>query len=265
MAYGMACRPFPLLRAARLTLGSWRTALKRPRGFSRKRAAGGRTLLRRGCCCLLGKSALAACGVLFLLQIGLAVFGLPAPLSRWVTAAEWEGSETATYVIVLGGAGIPSESGLMRTYYAAHLGTSLTGAVFVVSLPTEGVPGEGPVGLMRDELVMRGIPAAAVRMEQAARNTHEQAVNVAALLGAQALQEPVLLVTSPTHMRRALLAFRKAGFTRVAVSPARPAGVDADVGPATGIRYAFWVNLERQVRICRELCALAYYKARGWI
>jgi len=75
----------------------------------------------------------------------------------------------------------------------------------------------------------------------------------------------VMIISSPVHMRRALLSFQKAGFTNLAQSPARPVGAEAYLGPGVGLRYAFWANLERNVSVIRELVALAYYKVRGWI
>src|ERR1035438_5263932 len=39
------------------------------------------------------------------------------------------------YIIVLGGGGMPSETGLMRTYYAAMLGKSYPHSSVIISLP----------------------------------------------------------------------------------------------------------------------------------
>ena len=153
----------------------------------------------------------------------------------------------------------------MRTYHAAQVAQSLTGAVYVVCLPSDVDPETSSVGRMRDELVLRGVDREAVLLEDQGRNTHEQAVFVRELLGHDALGEPVMIISSPVHMRRALLSFQKAGFTNLAQSPARPVGAEAYLGPGVGLRYAFWANLERNVSVIRELVALAYYKVRGWI
>jgi uncharacterized SAM-binding protein YcdF (DUF218 family) len=214
---------------------------------------------------MLAKGVTAVLAVACALQVLCAVVGLPPGLGEWITARDWPGAGPPRFVVVLGGAGIPSASGLMRTYHAAHLARSVTGAVYVVCLPSDTDPETSSVGRMRDELVLRGIPAESVLMEHDGRNTHEQAVSVKRLLGDEALGESVLIVSSPVHMRRALMSFRKVGFERLSTAPARPEGVEADLGPGTGVRYAFWANLERNVQVVRELVALAYYKLRGWV
>jgi uncharacterized SAM-binding protein YcdF (DUF218 family) len=211
------------------------------------------------------RGALLAGGVAFFLQVGSAWSNLPFRMDRWLSHAGPEPSGPPRYVIVLGGGGIPSESGLIRTYYAARCGASTSGAVFVVSLPTDTDPENSSVGRMRDELVMRGIPPASILMECQALNTHQQAANIRKLLGEAAGHEAVLIVTSPTHVRRALLCFRKEGFMRVSGLPAFNTEADADAGEGVKIRYAFWSAMETQTRCLREFVALAYYRIRGWL
>jgi len=118
---------------------------------------------------------------------------------------------------------------------------------------------------MRDELVLRGIPAAQILMETKGLNTHEEAVNVRTLLGDAALREPVVIVTSEFHMRRALLCFRKQGFVNVAGLNAASVGAEADPGAWAGLRYGVWGNLQAEVTVTRELMALLASKLRGWI
>lgn len=213
----------------------------------------------------LANMVILICALSFVLQVSFGIIGLPGGLSHWVTASDWTAEGAPEYVVVLGGGGIPSESGLMRTFYAAHYGTNLVGSTFVVCLPADGDPSTSSVGAMRDELVLRGIAADTIRMERRGRNTHEQAVGVRSLLGREALTRPVLIVSSPTHMRRAMLCFQHEGFTDLRSAPARSVGAEADLGAGVGVRYQFWRNVETQVRVIRELVALAYYWARGWV
>ena len=203
--------------------------------------------------------------VAFFLEIVMGLVGVPRWLAGWLTGAGVVLEAEPRYVVVLGGGGIPSGSGLMRTYYAAEVGAVYTGATFVVSLPARGDPETSSVGRMKQELVMRGIPRGSIRMEHEALNTREQAGNIARMLGDEALDDAVLMVTSPEHVRRALLCFRKAGFAQVAPLAALDTGAEADLGAMTGARYAFWSRLQTQVVFARELCALAVYKLRGWI
>jgi len=205
-----------------------------------------------------------AAGVLFALQVLMGLTGLPRVLTTWLAGGEASPSDVR-YVVVLGGAGIPSESGLMRTYHAARFAAGRTGVICVVSLPCDVAPELGSVGRMRDELVLRGVPPADVRMEYRGRNTREEAVNISALLGQEALDAPLVIVTSPPHVRRALLCFRKVGFRNVTGLPAQSADVEADIGAHSLWRYGFWGNLEYEVKVLRELIALLQYKMKGWI
>ena len=202
----------------------------------------------------------------FALLVFIGIYGIPAPLARWLTDYHKGGTPTEPRcVIVLGGGGIPSDSGLMRTYRAAEFGRDHTGAVFIVSLPADGDPDTNSVGRMKGELIMRGIPAASVWMETKALNTHEQAVNLAKMLGCEALTGETMIVTSPWHVRRALLCFRKSGFANVRALAASNTGAEADFGGNTFLRYAFWTNLHDGIDCVRECCALFVYKLRGWV
>jgi uncharacterized SAM-binding protein YcdF (DUF218 family) len=201
----------------------------------------------------------------FLLQILLAVTGPPQGIVDWLQMPELAPQETPRNVVVLGGGGIPSGSSLLRTYYAAQYGKSLTGTTFVVALPADANPETSSVGRMRDELVLRGVPLSAIRMEYRGLNTHEQSVNVQRLLGPEARDQPILIITSGYHMRRAVLCFRNLGFTNVSGLLASDIGAEAEIGPWGWLRYGAWANLERGIRVSRELAALAEYKFEDWI
>jgi len=147
-------------------------------------------------------------------------------------------------------------------------------------MPTDGLPGTSTAEGMRDELVLRGVERARIRLETQGRNTREQAVEVRTLLAPEAR---VLLVSSAEHLRRARLAFLRAGFPEVHAAPAveshrearrrfdpPPAGMPAptpfptDLGPHLAFRYAFWNQQIYLLESLRELTALAWYKLRGW-
>jgi uncharacterized SAM-binding protein YcdF (DUF218 family) len=201
----------------------------------------------------------------FLLQILLAVTGPPQGIVDWLQMPEIAPQETPRNVVVLGGGGIPSGSSLLRTYYAAQYGKSLTGTTFVVALPADANPETSSVGRMRNELVLRGVPLSAIRMEYRGLNTHEQCVNVQRLLGPEARDQPILIITSGYHMRRAVLCFRNLGFTNVSGLLASDIGAEPEIGPWGWLRYGAWANLERGIRVSRELAALAAYKFEDWI
>ena len=206
---------------------------------------------------------LAVAGWLFVLQLVLAISGPPRWLTNWLNAQDCPPTVPPRYIVVLGGGGIPSGSSLIRIYYAAEFGRGLTGTTFVVAMPTDIDPAESSVGRMRDELVLRGIPAASILMETRGLNTRQQASNVAALLGEKALSEPILVVTSEYHLRRAVMSFRKAGFTQVAGLNAAGVDTEADPGAWAWLRYGLWGNLVAEIKIQRELLGIAAGKLTG--
>lgn len=92
------------------------------------------------------------------------------------------------------------------------------------------------------------------------RNTHDEAVQVAALCRERGW-ERIILVSDPTHMRRAQAVFRKAG-VNVLCSPAEGIGYHPELlGPGghSGMRlmaFRDWVY---------ELIGYEVYRLRGWI
>lgn len=202
-------------------------------------------------------------GVFFLAQLLLALTGTPQALRDWLNGTACYPHETPRYVIVLSGGGIPSESSLIRAYYAAQFGQGLTGTTFVVAMPADRDPEHSSVGRFRDELVLRGIPADRILMETHGRNTYQQAGNIRQLLGTAATREPVLVVTSGFHVRRAMLCFRKQGFERVTGLDAASISAEAYPGWFAYLRYRFWGNLTSQITITRELLAIFGYKLAG--
>ncbi len=208
---------------------------------------------------------IAVLSTIILLAIaGLAFSPLPHRAQNWLKTSVRSGVNPPKTMVVLGGGGIPSKSGLLRCYTAAELYAEHSGIRVIVSLPSDEDPDTSATGAMRDELILRGVPANNILMESKGRNTAEQAAEVATLVGEEGLFESTLVVTDPTHMRRALLSFRKAGFVDLQSGPSRNEGVDADLGSNTQWRYGFWNNLHLEVDILREYIALQWYKYKKW-
>ncbi len=207
----------------------------------------------------------------------------PWRVYSWLATDEYVFPGEPDYIVVLGGGGIPSESGLMRTYYGASAATHFfKTAKVIVALPEE--PGQEPssLALMKRELEMRGVSRNRILAEGEGHNTREQALLAARMLGGDFDRYRLLLVTSPEHMKRSLLAFRKAGFKQVMGWPAMDVSVEVemtyeddelgghwslapDVGDALMIRYTFWNHLNYTLKSTREIVALAYYWVRGWV
>lgn len=229
----------------------------------------------------VSRMLLQAVGALALALFLFAALGGPWPILRWLGTDPRPLAGEPDYIVMMGGGGIPSESGLMRAFRTAELASLFPRAKVVVAMPFE--PGEGPgdVGGVARELMLRGVARDRLMQEGQGRHTREQAVRVREMLVGSREEPVVLVVTSPDHLRRSLLAFRKAGFARVhgssvfsqALRADLAYGADSagepDVVPALGrsllLRYRLWDNLELEARLLRELAALLYYRAHGWI
>jgi uncharacterized SAM-binding protein YcdF (DUF218 family)/glycosyltransferase involved in cell wall biosynthesis len=110
--------------------------------------------------------------------------------------------------------------------------------------------------VMRTIAVERGVPASAIVLETESANTHENVTLTHAVLAREGWRR-ILLVSSPYHMRRALLTWRKAA-PEIEVVPE----------PATASQF---YEHERgatltQIRgILTEYAAIADYWWKGWI
>jgi len=227
------------------------------------------------------KILLLATGSLFLVICILAFTTLPFWAYYSLGTSGSRITKNPSVIVMLGGAGIPSGDGLIRSYYTAKLATSNPGAKIIIAMPGDLTDSVSAPRMVAGELKLRGIQQQLVLFENKGRNTREQALLIAAGQGASIVNLPVTLVTSPEHMKRAVLTFRKCGFTSVSGLPAFEYALDADltfrdsdlkgnkIAPPIGrnlqLRYQFWNHLKYEILVLREYLALAYYKLRGWI
>jgi len=184
-------------------------------------------------------------------------------------------------IVLLSGTGIPSESGLLRAYYTARLAKANPDAAIVISIPGDLADSAGAAQLTANEILLRGIAKERIHFENEGRNTREQAQKLAADKTPEQLKQPITLVTSPEHMKRAVLAFRKCGFTTVSGLPTFEHSLEMDltfndsdlkgnkyvppIGNNLQVRYQFWTHLKLEIITLREYFGLTYYKIRGWI
>lgn len=218
-------------------------------------------------------------GIFFSLCVILAFTTLPFWGVHWLGTSKSELTEEPQTIILLGGGGMPSESNLMRSWYTEKAAKSFPEANVVIAMPGELDDSLSTPVLMKKELELRGIDGARISFEDNGTNTRSQAVNCKGIIK---MQNSVLLVTSPEHMRRAVLCFKKAGFERVNALPAFENATNADlsfqddelggntilmpdVGKSISVRYQLWNHLKYEILIAREMVALSYYKLRGWI
>jgi uncharacterized SAM-binding protein YcdF (DUF218 family) len=215
------------------------------------------------------------------------------------------------YIVLLGGGGMPSESALMRTYYTAGIAGYYNRSKIIIAMPGDTSDNQSTLMLMKKELVLRGISPQRILLEDSGTNTRAQAQYIFKRISnieyrilnierksnsSQAsahsslpiahsslliAHSSLLLVTSPEHLYRAVLTFKKAGFTRVDGLPAFEQAIESDITfdsrrlggrkfiPGIGnnltLRYQFWTQMNYEFLILRELTALTYYKLKNWI
>lgn len=183
------------------------------------------------------------------------------------------------YIIVLGGGGMPSESGLIRTYYAAKLADFHPGSEIVVCLPGDTSDTSSSVFQMKREIEDREIDPFRIHLSGEGTNTRYQALDLANKYPFLK-DRNVILITSPEHMYRSVMTFRKAGFLHIGGIPAFERAIESNilfdddklggnkrvpgVGGSVQLRYQFWNHIKYEIMIMREFLAISYYKLKGW-
>jgi len=225
------------------------------------------------------RNLLVLIGIFFVTCVVLALTSAPYWGYHWLGTSKYELKWEPEYIILLGGGGMPSQSNLMRSWYVAKASQSFPDAKVIVAMPGNALDSTSTPHKMKDELILRGVHSFNIILETEGTNTRSQALNCKGLIK---FQTPLLLVTSPEHMRRAVLCFQKAGFEKVNAIPAFENAAEADftfiddelggnkvlvpdVGKSMNVRYQVWNHLKYEILIVREMIALSYYKLRGWI
>jgi uncharacterized SAM-binding protein YcdF (DUF218 family) len=114
---------------------------------------------------------------------------------------------------------------------------------------------------MRQTLIELGMPVDRIMVETQSKTTREEAVVVAPMLAAQGIEQ-VVLVTSETHMRRSLGAFRAVRIDAIPAiaqeySRVRLNLFDLAMPTDEGLGFASGN--------AHEALAIAYYWLRGWV
>lgn len=183
------------------------------------------------------------------------------PLAWWAAAPlKVEAAPRAADAIVVfaGGVGESGRAGggfqervtqavtLYRAGYASHVVFS-SGFVFTMR----------EAEVMKAVAVSAGVPAEAIVLEEQATNTHENVVYSARVLDARGWTR-ALLVSSPYHMRRALLTWEKAA-----------PGVEVIPVPVPESQFytrdGWGISLEQLRGLLHEYAAIPYYWWKGWI
>jgi len=213
-----------------------------------------------------------ACGI-------LSTYGVQYVVARVVSAGfkPFAAADAAagrrTAVVVLGSGGFDVEDWSGRTFSvvdpAAATRVLEASRVFALIDPAIVISSGGtaradsihrPTGeTMRDALVIVGVPADRILVETVSKTTRDEALVIAPMLEAQSIGQTIL-VTSQTHVRRALGAFRAVGvrpIPAVAQELDRRKSITEWILPSdTGLDLASSNG--------HETIGLAYYWLRGW-
>lgn len=148
-----------------------------------------------------------------------------------------------------------NESGLKRAFRGAELYRERIAPVIVISGARARLerPGSALEPMAR-ALNQSGVPQEAILIEDSSANTRDSAVHVSAL-AAKHHWTRIALVTDASHMRRASLAFERAGL-RVSKAPTLIWNLG---GAQPSLRF------QRIGVLFHEYAGLLWYWARGWI
>ena len=221
-------------------------------------------------------------GIIFLFILALSFTTWPFYAYHWLGTSLSKITEKPNYIVMMGGGGMPSESNLMRAWFVVDAARKFPESKIIISIPgnlNDSLPTRRRVA---NELISKGISENRILFEQHGTNTRWQTLNLRLFHGRLLVKKPLLIITSPEHMRRSILCFRKAGFSNISAMPAFENTLEANldfedkklggnkipgfnIGKNKTVRYQFWNHLKYEILIAREVAALGYYKLRGWI
>lgn len=200
---------------------------------------------------------------------GLLMSGLTRGFNSMTSAREAGG---ATAIVVLSGGNhnysdrgremeFLSEASALRALEAARIYHMLSNPLVVASGGITRDRTRPLAAKLADALISLGVPADRIIQETRSTSTREHAIYVPLLLRKYGVERSVL-VTSPTHIRRAVRAFEAQGLHPVPSMSAMPSS-----GPGRTVRN-WWPrghNLSISAQAIYDYFGLAYYWSRGWI
>ncbi len=179
------------------------------------------------------------------------------------------------YIVIMGGDGMPSPYGLMRLYHGAEAAHEFPDAAVIVALPfnQEEEDSARQIHLAIRDLIQKGVDSARIKYEPWGYNTRTQAVQVGKMIPHSS---PILIISSPEHMYRALNSFRSVGFEKVGGRagfevPSDEKGLktrkedENENVQNLNLRYNLWSYLQYEIIVAREYAAIAYYWWKDWI
>lgn len=218
-------------------------------------------------------------GIILLLINILAL--TPAPFYMHRSLGEdpsWEDDTTTIfapdYIIMFGGAGMPSESNLIRLHYTAKFADYFKKPTILVHPKDSTCQAE-----MTQYLVNYGIDTDSILYMTGGSNTRSQSLCLIDSFP-NITSAKCLIITAPEHLSRTLKCLRKCGFQNIRGIGAFENTVDFDLSldkqalkgnkyipdiESTNLRYTYWNYLKLEVICFREYLATTYYWIKDWI
>jgi uncharacterized SAM-binding protein YcdF (DUF218 family) len=230
--------------------------------------------------CQLVRKIIFSLGIILLVSVIFSFTDLPFWSYYWLGTHNADLEKDPDLIVVMGGGGMPSPDGLIRCYFAAEIANQYPEAFVLIAVPSDtSLREDSPELIMCRELQMRGIDSIRIFYESRGVNTRTQAMNIAGMFSREVKDTlGIRIVTSPEHMYRSVAVFRKAGFRHVGGQPSFEKAIDeellvkkkkGEIKPSDlkglGLRYNMWNYLKYEITVLRELCAIAWYRIRGWI
>lgn len=229
----------------------------------------------------LAKWFLAISGGAFIILCILAFTTLPFHMYHNLATYSMPGKLPPKAIIMLSGAGIPSENGLIRAYFTATMAVNYPDAIVIIAAPGDTSDTNSDPIRIAKELELRGVDPLRIFFEPEGKNTRGQALNLANNSGIDLKSSYIILVSSPEHITRAVKTFNRAGFSWVSGLPTFETSLSEDltfvdeelkgnkialpIGGNLQFRYQFWNHLKYEILVIREYIALGFYKLKGWI
>lgn len=217
-------------------------------------------------------------GLIALIFVVLSFTDYPYYAYHWLGTVNAKITHKPDYIVVMGAGGMPSAKGVLRCYFAAKVAEMYPEARLIITLPADSANfAQSAHQLMIDDLITRGVDSTRILSEYKGSNTYTQAREIR-----QMIAEPspsLILITSPDHMYRSVLTFKKQGFEKTSGLATFEHALDQELlyekdesGKVTdkssqmlGLRYNFWGYMNYQIIVLREYLAIAYYKVQGYI
>lgn len=225
------------------------------------------------------KILMMALGIFTFALIILSFTDQPFWIYYWLGTSKSEMNFSPDYIVVMGAGGMPGPDGLMRCHFAARAAKAYPNSKIIIALPVGEVNPENNNALkMAFEIAKDTVGNDRFLFETEGTNTYSQACNMLEML-ANDTSSRLLVVTSPEHVYRSVLTFKKCGFRNVSGFPAFERAFDENllltekekteklknIDRSLDLRYNMWNYLKIEIILIREFFALTYYKIMGYI